>query len=238
MKRLLMLLTLILMACTEQAPVETGTTETVDKPVVVTSNYPLYFFASEIAGDAVDVQFPEIDGDPAFWAPDGDDAALLQTANLVILNGAGYESWLAFTTLHEGRMLDTTAGLSDRLLPMDEAAVHQHGPEGEHSHEGTAFTTWLNPRLAAEQARQVTQGLTSLVPDQAERFTTRLTALEDRLNVLDAELERAFESLADESVIWSHPVYQYLQHRYAIDGRSVHWEPDQAPGTFANGPQV
>jgi len=32
---------------------------------VLAMNYPLYFFASEIAGTAVDVRMPDIDGDPA-----------------------------------------------------------------------------------------------------------------------------------------------------------------------------
>ena len=30
-------------------------------------------------------------------------------------------------------------------------------------------------------------------------------------------------------MIFSHPVYQYLQQRYGLVGNSVHWEPDEAP---------
>ena len=30
--------------------------------------------------------------------------------------------------------------------------------------------------------------------------------------------------------MFSHPVYQYLIRRYAIDGYAVHWEPDAMPG--------
>ena len=33
--------------------------------------------------------------------------------------------------------------------------------------------------------------------------------------------------------MFSHPVYQYLQNRYGINGRSVHWEPDADPGVKA-----
>ena len=51
-----------------------------DRPLVYASNYPLYFFATEIAGGEVDVRLPEMTGDPAYWAPDGDQvAALLAT---------------------------------------------------------------------------------------------------------------------------------------------------------------
>ena len=36
-------------------------------------------------------------------------------------------------------------------------------------------------------------------------------------------------ALADEPLIFSHPVYHYLAERYGLDGISLHWEPDEAP---------
>ena len=204
-----------------------------DTPVVYASNYPLYYFASEIAGGDLDIRLPAIEGDPAFWAPDGEQVAALQAADLILLNGAGYEGWLNFVSLREERLVDTTAGLADRLLPLEEATVHQHGPEGEHSHSGTAFTTWLDPELAAAQAQAVAAALGELSPAGRAGFAVRLARLEQRLQQLDRELEQMFSALEGQPVVFSHPVYQYLQSRYGLDGRSVHWEPDEAPGTRA-----
>ena len=230
-KILIILLMASLMACTDKAPDNQDDSDTQTRPVVVTSNYPLYFFASQIAGDQIDVRFPSIDGDPAMWVPGGDDLAMLQRADLLILNGAGYESWLAFTSLQGDNILDTTATVETMLLPIEEATVHQHGPQGEHSHEGTAFTTWLDPKLATEQARTILQGLSNLKPDQSGLFNANFTALEQGLYELDRSLARAFAALDGQPVIYSHPVYQYLQRRYNINGRSLHWEPDVEPGT-------
>jgi len=224
-------LSVLLMACSDKDVNGRLATTTRSKPVVVTSNYPLYFFAGEIAGGAVEVRLPSIEGDPAMWAPSGDEASKLQDAELLILNGAGYESWLAFTTLPGGHILDTTANLQSMLLPVEKNTVHQHGPEGEHSHQGTAFTTWLDPKLAIEQAREVTQGLSSLEPNQAKSFSANLRKLEQQLGELDQSLAQAFAALGEQPIIFSHPVYQYLQGRYGINGRSVHWEPDVEPGT-------
>jgi zinc transport system substrate-binding protein len=204
-----------------------------DRPVVFASNYPLYFFAREIADGRVEVLMPDIEGDPAYWAPNGDQAAALQAADLILLNGAGFEGWLDFVSLREERLVDTTAGLKDRLLPLDEATVHQHGPEGEHSHAGTAFTTWLDPQLAAAQAEVVAAALSKLVPEGRQRFAQGLATLQARLQQLDEGLRQAFADLGDQPVVFSHPVYQYLQARYRLNGRSVHWEPDQSPGTKA-----
>jgi zinc transport system substrate-binding protein len=220
----------LLMACTEKEPVGPGSTPR-SKPIVIASNYPLYFFTREIAGESIDVRFPAVEGDPAMWAPTGADVAELQDADLLILNGAGYESWLAFTTLPGGHSLDTTAQVQAMLLPIENETVHQHGPSGEHSHQGTAFTTWLDPQLAIEQARSVMQGLSRLEPDHSDLFETNFEKLKQRLTQLDGSLASAFAQLGEQPVIFSHPVYQYLQHRYSINGRSTHWEPDIEPGT-------
>ena len=230
-KILLAIITLLLVACTEQEPAGVSSTTQHGKPRVVASNYPLYFFTSEIAGDSITVNFPEIEGDPAMWAPGGSDADLLQSADLLILNGAGYESWLAFTTLPEDRSLDTTANVGTKLLPIENETVHQHGPGGAHSHQGVAFTTWLDPQLAIEQARAITKGLNSLAAEQSVVYQSGFERLSQRLLQLDQSLNQALTDLDGQPVIFSHPVYQYLQERYNINGLSVHWEPDLEPGT-------
>jgi len=230
-KLLIITLTVLLAACTENNSTEPVSSEVGGKPLVVVSNYPLYFFATQIAGQEAEVRFPSIEGDPAMWAPADSDVGTLQRADLLILNGAGYEAWLAFATLPRERILDTTKNAETMLLPMKEATVHQHGPQGEHSHEGTAFTTWLDPLLAIEQARAITLGLSELVPAHAGLFQSNFESLEQRLIELDRSLAGVLSGLADRPVVFSHPVYQYLQNRYAINGRSLHWEPDVEPGT-------
>ena len=123
--------------------------------------------------------------------------------------------------------------IADRLIPLEGAVAHQHGPEGEHSHQGTAFTTWLDPQLAIAQARVITDALVELVPASESNFKVNLSVLEQELNDLDALLAESFAQLHGRPVLFSHPVYQYLQRRYGINGQSVHWEPDQEPTTSA-----
>jgi len=230
-KILVLLSFLILLgACEEQLTSGPVQGDHASKPQVLTSNYPLYYFASEIAGDVVDVQMPDIDGDPAMWVPGASDFLQLQAADLIVINGAGYESWLAFTSLDIGRLLDTTEDIQDLLLPIANATLHQHGPEGEHSHQGTAFTTWLDPHIAVEQARAIERGLSALVPAQSKAFNSRLALLEKRLDELGRSFEQQFSNIKDQPLIFSHPVYQYLKKRYGLNARSVHWEPNTEPG--------
>jgi zinc transport system substrate-binding protein len=230
LRTLLCVFLLLLSACKEQANVTAESVKNSGKPVVFASNYPLYFFASRIAHDAVEIRMPDMVGDPAMWVPTSADLSIMQNVDLIILNGAGYESWLAFTSIPPGLTVDTTADIQDRLLPIENVTLHQHGPEGEHSHAGTAFTTWLDPDIAIQQARVIARELTLLVPEQTVDFAERLSALEGKLSTMDQSLESAFLKFDGQPIVFSHPVFQYLQQRYGLNGRSVHWEPDTEPG--------
>lgn len=226
------LITLVLAACSGETGPANGAGLPGDRrPIVVTGNYPLYYFAREIAGDAAEVVLPEIDGDPANWKPGRDDIASMQAADLLILNGAGYGDWLGWVSLPQDRILDTTAGIGERLIPLKEEAVHQHGPAGQHSHQGVAFTVWLDPSLAAEQAKAIEASLARLLPDDTQALDDNLAALLNRLETLEKSLHNTFENVGDQPLIFSHPVYQYLAARYGLNGVSVHWEPGEEPGT-------
>jgi len=201
---------------------------------VITSNYPLYYFAGQIASglsSEVIIKLPDIEGDPANWKPDSAAIAELQAADLVVLNGVGYEAWRSWVTLPENLLLDTSRGFTDRLIPLQNETVHQHGPAGEHSHKGHAFTVWLDPQLAAEQARSIHQALSRLLPGNDELLNSNLASLSEKLEQLDQAQEEAFGQLGSNTLLFSHPVYQYLRARYRIDGVSVHWEPGEMPAT-------
>ena len=228
------LLSLLLAACGgESAPEPAAADAAKTRPLIIASNFPLYFFAREIAGDSAEVIFPSMEGDPVNWKPGSEAIARMQSADLVILNGADYETWLGWISLPDGILLDTSAGIGDRLIPLQEETVHQHCPEGEHSHQGFAFTIWLDPTLAMEQASVIEQAISELVPENQQAHRARLANLQARLAALDEELRIAFEAVGGQPLVFSHPVYQYLAARYGLNGVSVHWEPGEDPGIKA-----
>ena len=194
------------------------------------TSYPLAFFAERIGGSAVEVVFPVPKGvEPARWNPDSDTIARAQQADLLLRSGAGDPAWLDLASLHRDRVVDTTASVRDRLLEQ-ETALHQHGPAGEHSHGTWAGTPWLDPALAAAQAEAVAEALASRRPGDADLFASNFAALTRELQQLDDAQARASDRLGRTPLLYSHPVYAYLQARYALNGRSVAWEPDEMPG--------
>jgi len=232
LKLLSMMVVIALAACGGggSGAVEPVTEETAEKLVIYTVNYPLAYFAERIGGDLVEVVFPApADEDPAFWSPDAETIAAYQAADVILLNGAGYAKWVDRATLPMSKMVDTSTAYADRLLPMAGTTTHSHGPEGEHEHGGYAFTTWLDPVLAIQQAQAVEAAISRLRPEHESEIHLRMELLEGDLFNLDSRFAVAAGNIGDTPLVFSHPVYQYLIRRYELSAVEVHWEPDEAP---------
>ena len=125
-------------------------------PAVYVVNYPLRYFAERIGGERIDVRFPAPpDVDPAYWRPDEEAIASYQQGDLILLNGAEYAKWIEYVSLPPWTVVDTSAALRDEYISIEDTVTHAHGPQGEHADGGVAFTTWLDPTLAVEQARAI-----------------------------------------------------------------------------------
>ena len=190
-------------------------------------NHPLAAMARRIGGDAVVVGFPAPRGvDPAFWRPTEADIALYQEADLILLNGARYAKWVARATLPRRALIDTSAGFADQYLET-RAVTHSHGPEGDHSHGGVAYTTWLDLDQATQQAAEILRAIVARRPEATTAATAAFEALRTELAGLDARL-RAVGAQAPAMVV-SHPVYGYLARRYGFDVRSMRWAAGALP---------
>ena len=179
------------------------------------------------------IEFPTIEGDPANWIPNDEQLRQLQMADLIIVNGASAEQWMEVVTLDEDRIHSSTATITDRLIVERNAIRHQHGPDGEHSHDETASTTWLDPQIAVAQATEIARVLAARYPDATEALHRNLERLITDLTELDKALEQAFQTAGDQPILFSRPVYQYLERRYGLNGASLKFDPDRPPGAQA-----
>lgn len=200
------------------------------KPNVAVVNHPLQYFAERIGGGVIEVLFPApADVDPAHWMPIRKTIKRYQQADLIILNGASYAKWLDKVSLAESKKVDTSKAFNAHLLKVEEVVTHSHGKGGEHSHTGMASHTWLNPRLAVMQAEAVRDALSGLAPDSADAFDANFEALKSDLLQIDGDLDAILKSHRDRPIVFSHPIYQYFQQRFAVNSRNLHWEPDEPP---------
>ncbi len=205
-------------------------TESQAQPTVYVVNYPLQYFAERIGAEQVHVVFPApADEDPVFWKPDVETIAAFQAADLILINGGAYAKWLKTASLPKSKMIDTSRRFKADYIEIQDTGTHSHGPTGEHSHAGTAFTTWLDFRQAAQQAEAVTEGLSRLLPEHKDTFERRYAELEQDLLALDERLDTIAARQRTQPLIASHPVYQYLAKRYGLNLQSVLWEPEVIP---------
>ena len=231
MRKLLAVTLLLFTACGSEREVsDIEVAANTDTPLVYTVNYPLAWMARQLLADNARVTFPAPTGvDPAFWQPDIDTVLRYQQADLVLLNGAGYARWVARVSLPGRTLVDTSEAYHEQLLAVPAGPSHSHGPGGEHSHGELAFTTWLDLDLARQQSQAVAVAVQRLLPSQAATIEQRLARLQQTLTAMDERLLALGRQLGEQPLLYSHPVYQYLQRRYQLNGRALHWEPDQVP---------
>ena len=192
-------------------------------------NYPLAYFAERIAGEAGEVIFPvPVGQDPSFWRPGIADIAAFQSADMIVLNGAGFADWTARTSLPRSRLVITSRAFEDAFIAT-ETVTHSHGDGGEHSHTGTASYTWLDFGQAAQQAQAIAAGLSRVAPDMAEAFDANLAALQADLAALGTAAEALSGPAAELPVIASHPRYQYFARAYGLSLEAVDWDVAATP---------
>jgi len=204
-----------------------------DSPLnVYVVNYPLKYFAERIGGAHVKVMLPvPADVDPVYWTPGIADIGAYQRADLILLNGAGYAKWVRNVSLPRTKTVDTSRAFKDQYITVKETMTHSHGAEGEHAHEGLAFTTWMDLSLAVKQAEAIVEALVRKQPQQKDLFRANYRLLENDLLALDSRIKSIVSANKTVPIIFSHPVYEYFEKAYGLNGKSVHWEPDQKPSS-------
>jgi zinc transport system substrate-binding protein len=216
--------------CRKVTPPEAAGTTTDVIPTVYVVNYPLFYFAERLGGGKFNVVFPMKEaGDPAFWEPDAATIAACQKADLILLNGVGFSAWTEKVSLPARKMIDTGARFKTSLIKSDDTVSHSHGMQGAHTHSTLAFTTWLDPELAMQQAEAIAEAFGRIRPTQRTAIAMELDTLKGEWGAWEKKFDGVVAAQRKLPVVASHPVYQYLERAGGLNWRSVHWEPDVEP---------
>ncbi|NIK67578.1 zinc ABC transporter substrate-binding protein [Paenibacillus sp. BK720] len=207
------------------------------KTNVVTSFYPLYYLASEIGGDRVNVvNLIPAGVEPHDWTPKSQDLTIASKAQLFLYNGAGLEGWT--DDFLNGLPKNTgliTAEMSKGIElihgnPEEEEEDHDHG---EHDHDHGLDVdphTWVSPKSAMVMAANVKDSLIQADPAHKEDFEANYDALAGKLEALNEEFESKLAAAPHKSIVVSHQAFGYLARDYgltqiAITGLSPDAEP-------------
>jgi len=231
------ILTALVTSCTSRTGAPRHADPVKKAPVIYTTTYPMKYFVERIGRGRARVHCPVPANPEAFLQTISPEVIKsYQKADLIVMNGAGYDKWVAMACLPESRIVDTAKPFENEFIEL-EAAAHSHGESGFHTHEGVDGHTWLDPVYARIQAEEIKKAMTRRFPDHAAEFEKGCSSLAEDL----AELDRLFSGLAKRydgrPILAAQPSYNYIARRYGWDtvNLKLSLDPTEMPddGTFA-----
>ena len=183
------------------------------KITVVTSFYPLYYFSERIGGDKADVyNITPAGAEPHDYELTARDIALVESSNLLVLNGRNLEVWgdNIKKNLNPGQTILVMAGeslISQRTVDGDENIVDPH--------------VWLSPTLAEEMVDKILGGFQASDPANISYYTANAEALKEDLKSLNADYSVGLKNCALKDIITSHASFGYLALAYDLRQISI-----------------
>lgn len=213
-----------------------------DKKTVMTTFYPVYYLASRIGGEAVNVEMLLENGQDAHsYESTAKDAVAVQEADLFIYQDDEMEFFvsdlLSIVDQEATQVLESTEGIE--LLSGDhnheeEEHDHEHeeGHEEEHDHEhdheheeGHSHEfdphTWLDPNFYSQQAENVKNALIELDPANEATYTENAAKLSEELTALNEEFNVGLADLENRTIVVQHEAFGYLAHAYDLEQLAI-----------------
>ena len=139
---------------------EISTTENSKLQIVTSANF-LYEFSQNIGKEMIDVTLlVPMGADPHDWEPTIRDTERLQEADMIIVNGIGYEHWLNSLEVTDipGILVDTSNGISTLdSAKYDEEKHDDHAKEDGHDEHTEEFYEEIAHVIEEFEEGQITQ---------------------------------------------------------------------------------
>lgn len=192
-----------------------------DKLAIVTSIYPMYDFASKIAGDKAEIiNLVPAGTEPHDFELSTGDMQLLEEADMFIYNGADMEPFAD----------KTIQALANPKLAVVEAAsgvklIEEDGQNDPH--------TWLSIENAITECTVIRDALIEEDKDNADYYTERYDAYVAQLKELDETYKEGLKNISKDTIVVAHQAFGYLCEEYglkqeAVEGLTADSEPDSA----------
>ncbi len=177
----------------------------------------------EVGGDAADVTaLVGSDRDAHSFEPAPSDARALSGADVVVVNGLGFEGWLdrlVRSSGFKGIRIVATDGVKTRRRA---ATGGGHGGGHNHSHDGIDPHVWQDPGRVQTMVRNIAGGLAAADAGRASIYARNADAYLARLAELDGWISGQIATVPVErrKIITSHDAFGYFADRYGVDFRA------------------
>ena len=188
------------------------------KVVALTSFYPLYEFTKEVGREKVDVLLLVPPGiEPHDWEPSIQDLQLIQQADIIIINGVGFENW--FEDIEKLNLELAIIDSSNGINIIKEIDVNQH----ENNYFDVSLADphiWLNPTLAKLQVKNIADGLIKLDPDNSVYYRDNSENYIKKLDTLDSKIRNELSNCNKDFVAF-HNAFTYFAKEYGLNQHTI-----------------
>jgi zinc/manganese transport system substrate-binding protein len=173
---------------------------------VVASFSILADMARVVGGDAVSVlSLVEANADAHVFSPRPAHAQMVAQADLVVVNGLGFEGWLqrlVQASGYKGPVLELSQGITPRRLG---GAADPHA--------------WQDLALAASYVAHLRDAFSRARPLQASAITARAAQYQQQMQLLDAHIRQRLAGVPPERrrVVSPHDAFAYFGAAYGIE---------------------
>lgn len=198
-----------------------------EKLKVVASFSILGDMTARVGGDLIELTtLVGPGGDAHVFEPRPTDAETVAGAQLMIVNGLGFEGWLERLVEASGskaRIVVATEGVetikSAEDNEHDEVKPHEdHAKEGGHEHGAIDPHAWQSVRNALRYVGNITKALCESDRVNCATFKANSAVYAAELGSLDSEIRRSIDALPKDrrTVITSHDAFGYFAHAYGL----------------------
>lgn len=165
---------------------------------IFASFYPIYDFVEKIGKDKVDVSVIVPNGvEPHDFEPTSKQVVELQDADLIFINGAGFESWINGIT-------------NSNIVDLSRNITTENITSNPNPH------IWLDPILVESMAEEIYNILVSLDPDNIVYYQNNLKQFDDKLELLNSNIKNNLTNCALNDFIAFHDAFGYFAKRYGL----------------------
>ncbi|MDF2535943.1 MAG: zinc transporter substrate-binding protein [Bacillales bacterium] len=208
---------------------------------ILTTFYPMYEFAKNVAGDNADVELLIPSNiEPHDWEPSPKDMAKIQNADMIIYNSKYFETWVPDVEKNltaNDKPLFVNASEDIELIDGIEEHEEEGHKEDEHGDEEESHEVdphvWLSPVLAQQEVQKIAEAFIKIDPNNKDIYEQNSKNYIAKLAELDQLFKDKLKNHAGSEMITQHAAFGYLTREYnikqvPISGISPEAEPSPA----------
>lgn len=192
-------------------------------PKVAVSFAPLYCFAANVVGDKGTVKSVLSTRGPHDAEVGTDERALLESADLVFLNGLGLDDKMADALAAGGRGNATVIKLGDALNRTHHDLMRhgEHDPDEKHDHKHDHGDhdphVWLSPTAAEKLVEKIALALGKAHPEFAADYSRNSKAYIEKLRQLNRDGRELLKGKTEKKLATMHESLGYFADEFGLD---------------------